>query len=297
MALGDNLSGDQRNAYEAVNNLFSSYGLGSLAPKIYSYIQNGYSADTTSILLQQTPEYQQRFAGNQIRQAKGLPVLSPAQYLQNEQNYRQVMSEAGLPRGFYDQASDFNQFIGDDISPSELKSRVDEASKASITASPELKQALQKMYGIDQSGITAYFLDEQRALPHLQQQAAAAQIGAEALKNGLQISPYSEQYAQAGVTANQAAQAYGRIATNLPTYSRIAALSGETVTQGEYEQALLGNVGQQSEQAQGKGGEFIPNETPEAKIARLESWNRARSEGKVGAASGLLGLSMTQTQT
>lgn len=294
MALEDNLSGSQRDAYEAVNNLFTSYGLQTLAPKIYSYIQNGYSADTVSILLQQTPEYKQRFAGNDLRQKAGLPVLSPAQYLSNESQYRQIMQQAGLPTGFYDQPSDFNQFIANDVSPSELQSRVTLASQATTLASPSYKQALKQMYGLDDGAITAFFLDETKALPAIQQQAAAAQIGGEALKNGLQISSDSQAYAQAGVTEAQASKAYGQIAQQLPEYSQIAHQYNENVTQSTFEQALLGdNAPPQG----GASAAALPGETPQATLDRLASWNRARAEGKVGGAGPLQGLAYTSTES
>jgi len=296
MALLDNLSGDQRNAYEAVNNLFSSYGLDSLAPKIYSYIQQGFSSDTVSILLQDTPEYKQRFAGNELRKSAGLPVLSPAQYLSTESQYRQIMQEAGLPPGFYDQPSDFNQFMANDVSPSELKSRVDLANQATTMASPALKQALQQMYGIDQSGISAYFLDESRAVPELQKQAVAAQIGAEALQRGLQISTNAENYAKAGVTDAQAAKAYGQIAQQLPEYSRVANLFGENVTQGDFESALLGDNAAQPGAVQTTAPGGTTSETPEAKLERLASWNRAQQEGKAGGAGTAQGLARTSTE-
>lgn len=263
----NNLTGEKRDAYLAINNLFSSYGLQSLAGKIFEYIQNGYSAETISILLQETPEYKQRFAGNEVRKQKGLPVLSPAEYLSTESSYRQLMRQAGLPVGFYDQASDFNDFIGKDVSPTELKARVDLASQATALASPSYKDALQKMYGIDESSLTAYFLDEDRTLPILQRQAAAAQIGAEALRRGLGVTERAEEYALAGVTAQQAAQAYGTISQLLPDYENIGAAFGADIDQGDFEESLLGGQGQAT-----------------AKIERLASWNRARAKGASGGA-------------
>lgn len=263
----NNLSGEKRDAYMAINNLFSSYGLQSLAGKIFEYIQNGYSADTISILLQDTPEYKQRFAGNEIRRQKGLPVLSPAEYLSTESSYRQLMRQAGLPIGFYDQASDFNDFIGKDVSPTELKSRVDLASQATALASPEYKRALQQMYGIDDASLTAYFLDEERSVPILQRQAAAAQIGAEAMRRGLGVTEKAEEYALAGVTAQQAAQAYGTISQLLPDYEGIGSAFNTQIGQQDFEESLLGGQGQATQ-----------------KIERLASWNRARAKGASGGA-------------
>src|SRR5213075_88659 len=97
------LKGSELDAYLAVNALFKSYGLESLAPKIFDYVKNGYSGDTISILLQDTKEYKARFAGNEARKKAGLPVLSPADYLATEASYKQIMQQAGLPSGFYDQ--------------------------------------------------------------------------------------------------------------------------------------------------------------------------------------------------
>lgn len=265
------LTGSQRDAYEALNSVFSSYGLGTLAGKIFDYVKQGFGADTISILLQQTDEYKQRFAGNELRKAKGLPVLSPAEYLSTESSYRQLMRQAGLPDGFYDQPSDFNDFIGKDVSPTELKSRVDLASQASVLASPELKNALLSMYGIDDSHITAYFLDPERALPTIQKQAAAAQIGAEALKRGLNISTHAEDYAMAGISSQQAAQAYGQIAQQLPGYATIAGQYGMNVGQADLEASLFGATNAEDQQRANN-------------VTRLASWNRARSQGAAGGA-------------
>lgn len=269
----NNLTGDQRDAYAALNSIFSQYGLQSLAGKIFDYVKNGFSADTISILLQDTPEYKQRFAGNEVRRQKGLPVLSPAEYLSTEASYRQLMRQSGLPEGFYDQPSDFAEYIGKDVSPTELKARVDLASQASALATPQVKEALKQMYGIDQDHITAYFLDAERAMPYIQKQAAAAAIGAEALKRGLQISSTTEDFALAGVTAQQASQVYGQISQQLPGFQGIASSYGENLNQGTLEQAAFGPT-------------TVAGQGAEATVTRLQSWNRARATGEAGAARG-----------
>src|SRR5258708_39236197 len=58
------LSGTSRDAYLALNTLFSGYGLGSLAGNIFNYVKNGYSSATISILLQVTPTSQPRLPAN-----------------------------------------------------------------------------------------------------------------------------------------------------------------------------------------------------------------------------------------
>lgn len=289
MALQDYLSGDQRNAYEALNQQFSQYGLGTLGPKIFDFIQKGYSADTISLLLQDTPEYKQRFAGNEDRRKAGLPVLSPAEYLSVESSYRQIMRQSGLPNGFYDQPEDFRNFIAKDVSPTEIKQRVDLAVQNSTLAPPGTLDALQQLYGIDKEHVAAYFLDSERAAPLLQKQAAAAAIGGEAIKRGLAANKdFLEQAAMSGVSTTQAAAAYGQIATTLPEYQTIGHQYNINVNQSLMEQALLQPGTTVPGGGAGPGGGTSP---ASQQLESLASWNRARAQGQVGAGRSGLGRS------
>lgn len=238
------LSGTDRDAYAAISTLFKSYGLESLAGKVYEFVKNGYSPDTVSILLQDTKEYKERFAGNEIRKKEGLPVLSAGEYLATEASYRQIMQSAGLPSGFYDQHSDFNNWIGGNVSPSEIQTRVDLATQATVLANPDYKKALNAM-GIADSELTAYFLDQSKALPYIQKAAATAQIGAQALHNNLAFDQaYAESLATQGITAEQAGQGYSQIAQEASTIGNLASIYGTTYGQREAEQATFeGNAG------------------------------------------------------
>lgn len=274
----DLLKGEQRDAYLALKSLFGSYGLGSLAPKILEYVQEGYGADTIGILLQRTDEYKQRFAGNEARRAAGLQVLSPAEYLATEQAYRQLMRNAGLPEGFYDQPEDFTQFISKDVSPTELKQRVDIASLATTHADPATKQALQQM-GISGSDVTAYFLDPTRATTLIQKQMGTAQIGAAALRNNLEFNQgrAADWYLQ-GVTSEQAAQGYGAIAGYLGDVSKLGQIYGEDYNQATAEAEVFGNSGAAQQKRRG-----------------LASQERASFGGATGGARG--GLTAVRQQS
>jgi hypothetical protein len=237
----DQLSGADRDAYLALNSLFSGFGLASLAPKIFSYIQNGYSADTISILLQDTAEFKQRFAGNEIRKKQGLPVLSPGDYLATESSYRQIMASAGLPPGFYDSPSDFSSWIGGDVSPTEIKSRVDLAVAATTQADKYTRDQLAAFYGVDDAHLTAYFLDQTKALPLLQKQEAAASFGAEAARRGLLSDRTAmEDYVSQGFTQSQASQDFQQVADELPNLQALAARFGTTFGQVEEESTVFG---------------------------------------------------------
>lgn len=234
------LSGTNRDAFLAIETLFKSYGLESLAGKIYDYVKNGYSADTISILLQDTPEYKQRFKGNEARLKAGLPVLSPADYINTENAYRQILRQSGLPAGFYDSTDDFTNWISKDVSPTEVQSRADLATQATALANPAYKLALNQM-GIDDGHMAAYFLDPDKSLPLLQKAAATAAIGGAALGQGLTFNQaYAEQLATIGVTATQAQQGYQQVAAELGTMQNLGAMYGQQFGQAEEEQSVFG---------------------------------------------------------
>ena len=234
------LTGDNRDAFIAVKALFKQYGLESLAGKIYEYVKNGYSSDTISILLQDTDEYKTRFSGNQARKAAGLPVLSPAEYLATEASYRQIMQSAGLPSGFYDNPSDFAGWIGRNVSPSEIQSRVDLATQATVLASADYRKALNQI-GISDSELTAYFLDQNKALPIIQKSAATAAVGAAAIAHGLTFdTTYAEQLATKGISGDEAQQGYSQVAQELGTMKELGNIYGQDWAQRTSEEAVFG---------------------------------------------------------
>ena len=235
------LSGSQRDAYVALSNLFDNFGLGSLAPTIYNFIVQGYGSDTITLLLQQTDAYKQRFAGNDARINAGLPALSPAEYLSLEASYKQILSSAGMPKGFYDSPSDFADWIGKDVSAAEISARVNDAVKAAQNTDPGYRQML-RQYGIDDGGIAAYFLDTKRALPVLDQTFQSINISEAARQQGLGVDKTrSDQLASLGVTGDKAAGAYSQIADATATFGRAASAFGGTYGQADAEnEALLG---------------------------------------------------------
>lgn len=233
----------QMNAIEQLKRTFAEYGLGSLADRIAEFIYQGYTDTTVSLMLQDTPEYKQRFAGNEARRKAGLPVLSPAEYLATESSYRQVMRSAGLPKGFYDSEDDFSKFIAQDVAPSELKTRVDTAAKAIDNTDPYYTQALREMYGLSNGDMIAHLLDPERATPLVMKQVKAVEYGTAAIKQGLQVtSPTQyEQFTQGG-TGIGAEQGMAAVAELAPQLSKLGAISGEQYDQSTAEQEVFGGL-------------------------------------------------------
>jgi hypothetical protein len=219
------LTGANRDAAVALTALFKSYGLESLAPRIVDFIKQGYSADTISVLLVDTKEYKDRFKGNEARQKAGLPVLSPAEYLSVESAYREVMSTAGVPKGFYDQPSDFTSWIAADVSPTEIKQRVDAATDLVNNADKATKDYFAKYYS--KGDMIAYALDQKRAAPLVGKQFEAAKIGGAAADQGLQVGKdLTESLASEGVTRQQAQSGFGFIASEKDNANKLASIGG-----------------------------------------------------------------------
>lgn len=245
------LEGQNRDAFLALRTMFNSFGLGQLAGKIFEYAKQGYQGDTIALLLQDTPEYKARFAGNEARIKAGLPVLDPATYLSTEQAYRQVLSAAGLPKGYYDNPADFTKWISNDVSPTEIKDRVDIASAAVTQFDQQAKDQLALFYGVDEKDLVAYALDRTRSLPLLQKQAATAQFAGEAARRGLLTDRARfEGYISQGLSQSQAAQGFQTVSEELPNLNAIAERFGTTFGQVAEEEAVFGTSGASAQKRQ-----------------------------------------------
>lgn len=198
-------------ASDLLTQTLKDWGLSSLLPYVQDYLTKGYDSTTVNLYLQDTPEWKQRFAGNEIRKEKGLPVLSPAQYIASEEQYSNVLKSYGLPSGFYDQHQDFVNFIGNDVSPTEVSDRAKVAHDQYLNAPPEQKALWNQYYGPGDA--IAGILDPNVATSVIQDRAAAVGIGGAAATQGISVSgTRATQLQQHQVTLAQAQNAYQQIA-------------------------------------------------------------------------------------
>jgi hypothetical protein len=196
------LTGESRDIYAAMAAQLKAYGLESLAPTLLGFVQQGYTEATISNLLPETQAYKQRFAANAARVKAGLPALQPAEYLSVEQSYRQVMSAAGLPVGFYDEPSDFQKWIESDVSPSEINDRVQVATRAINSLDANARAQFERFYST--GDMIAYALDRDRATTVLERQFRAAEAAGVAQANNLSLSQdQAERVARADLPSAQ----------------------------------------------------------------------------------------------
>jgi len=258
---------------------YTAAGLGSLADRIIGFVQQGFDPETIEFKITETPEYKMRFPANEARKKANLPVLSLDEYIAAENAYRSIFRSAGFSKGFYDSNDDFTKFLENDMSPAELKSRVDMASLAIESADPYFSDSLQRFYGIPKADMVAYVLDPERAMPLITRQIQAAQIGAEAGRQGLNIGvATSESLRNLGVTQEQARTGFESVAQIAPIAQKLSQITaGESIFGTEQATTAVFGGEQSAEQKR--------------RLQRLADIEQSRFAGQAGVGSPSLGMS------
>lgn len=228
---------EQQSARALIRTVLGQFGLDALADRLWQQYFAGAPLEQVFLDLRTTPEYKARFPAMDVLAKKGR-AITEAQYIGYEQQAVELYRRFGLPSGFYDQPADFATLIGGEVSIAELADRVQLASAASMTAPPEVRAKLQR-FGLGAGDLVAYWLDPDKALPLLQQQFAAATIGAASARTGfgLLTADEAERLAQLGVTQQEAVQGFAALAASTELFG---ALPGTAETAIGREQQLAG---------------------------------------------------------
>lgn len=225
--------------------ILDNYGLGDLDGWAWDQLKEGHSTVRVMQELRQRPEYKQRFQGLEIRKQKGLPAMSEADYIAYEQSVRQLMRAAGLPEGFYDQVEDFANFIGNDVSYAEMQARINEGYQAAMAAPQEVRDQLERLYGVTPGGIAAFFLDETKALPLVQQAYTASKIAGAAVRTGYDALERieAERLSALNLTDQQAQEGFSQLARMGELFEQLPGESGTAIQRNDQLAAIFeGNV-------------------------------------------------------
>jgi hypothetical protein len=237
---------------DIIKNTLAGWGLSDLADLVDQLGRTGASSDEINLKLQQSDAWKKRFSGNELRKQNGLGVLDPATYIAMEGQYKQILRD--LPPGFYDNHDSLANWIGGDVSASELSQRVADANQAYVMAPQAYRDAWDKYYGAaGTGGAIAAILDTSVAEPLIHQKVTAAGIGGAALQQGLALTSNATavKAAQQGVTIDSARQTYQQIAARLQSDQSIGGRFGQSFGQTDEETAnLLGDAGTQNRQGQ-----------------------------------------------
>lgn len=195
------------------------YGLEGLFQQLNDAVKDDPTLvrDTDALFrrVENTVEYQTRFAGNIAREKQGKPVLSVEAYIQEEQAYKTQLQNLGMSQGFYDTQADFARLIANDVSPVEFGARIQQGYNAVRQSNPEVVRQMKELYGVSDADLAEYFIDPDRKRPELDRmalarQARAAQIAAQSrLQTGVGVtSQQAEELATAGVDEADARQGF-----------------------------------------------------------------------------------------
>lgn len=161
-------------AWTIAQQMLTDYGLESLFDEVYGWITTGRSVDTALGLMRETDEYKERFKGIQDRIDNGYNAITPTRYLELEDNYKNMMAQAGFDESFIE---DYSVFIANDVNENEFSERISVAMQAAEAADPLILEELKNRFGIGvdtKADIAMYFLDPERAVTILE---AKTQLG------------------------------------------------------------------------------------------------------------------------
>jgi hypothetical protein len=230
-------------AFKVLEDTFNSYGLGSLAATVKTFMQQGLSDDEAVIQLRQTPEYKQRFLGNEGRRAKGLYAYSESQYLEAEQTYRDLFAQSGLES--LAGADTFSKLIGGAVSPAETQDRIQNVFTKIDNADPQLREQIGSYltgYGIgdpnvQRTQLASALLMGGTSAQDLVRNIEKAQIKTAALTSGMtlaeeNISSLQKQLETAKTydVYGTSKKAFGELAQTTPTTEKLANIYGEDTT-------------------------------------------------------------------
>jgi len=237
----------RESARDLIAQRLDSYGLSGLGDFVWKMISEENITSEYALVerIRTTPQYQQRFPAMAIRRSANMNAISEEEYIALEKGYRQVLKIAGMPANLFDTPEDFTELIGGDVSVTELNQRVQQGYQAVAQSNPQVINEMKRLYGIDDAGLAAYFLDPERATPVLLRQARAAQIAAEGtLQAGLEIgAAQAEQLAIAGVTEETARQGFQTLATAEELFVPLPGTTEEAITVEEQIGGVFGTSG------------------------------------------------------
>jgi hypothetical protein len=159
------------------------------------------------------PEFMKRFSANAIRAKNDLPELDPSSYLAMEESYLRTLQSNGMPSDWYDQPSDFTNFIANNISNADLQTRIKDGYRAVKDADPEVLRQLTQLYNVTEGELAAFYLDPKKTAPLLVTKTNAAKLSAQAkrLANMQLSSGSAEGLVALGTTEEEAKTGFAEI--------------------------------------------------------------------------------------
>jgi hypothetical protein len=160
--------------------LLRTYGLESMQDWAVGMIQTGASDEEFQAELYKQPAFRSRFSGYFELQDAGFPLPSIAEILDYEKTAFALAYQWRVPITI----QEVQDAIGKNVSAREFGERIQLNANAVYHAPQETRDALNRMYGIDEGQLVKAFMNPNIEFGKLETQFGAAQLAGAANKSG-----------------------------------------------------------------------------------------------------------------
>ena len=175
-------------ARQVFQNFLDNLGLGHMVDLINEAVVNSWDPSVFTAKVEADARFKQAFPEIDAARKAGIE-MNAGQVLEYRTGVKQIMSEAGMPKDFYDSADDFPNLIGKGISLTELSSRMEKGFMKVAQAPQEVKDAFNSFFGAQgESALASFFLDPNRSISALTQMAEQSEISGTGRRFGFDIN-------------------------------------------------------------------------------------------------------------
>lgn len=206
-------------ALQIITDALTAAGLGSLASSAWAMWNKGF--DINAIMddpvngVRASAVYKQNFPAMAALNAAGRGI-SEATYIAKQNADLEIMKQYNLTPGVFDTKEYLGKLMINNVNATDLTNRLNAFQDTVGSYDANIKKYAKDTYGISDGDLMTWAMDPTKALPAIQQQAKAMQIGGAAVQagfggagaNGELTQAQSEALAAQGITQAQAQQGF-----------------------------------------------------------------------------------------
>jgi hypothetical protein len=243
-AKAEQIASQRKSAFDVIREKFTAMGIKEVGDDIAA-IFAGKGTDrfgkvfdeipTTSegfyLQLINTKSYYDRFGSvNEARLKQGYKALDEKTIVGMEDEYQKVLTSYNMPTGFYDQTTDFQSFLKNNLTNVDV-ANVIQAYRDFVTTGTDsnIRKQLKDNYGIGDEALTAYMIDPTKGQAILEQISGKNLNTAAALLEGLtaEQANMAQGYGAGSLGYSTQRQKYSQVQRELQTTGNLAAIYGE----------------------------------------------------------------------
>lgn len=235
-------------AYTMVQDILRSWGLTELFPDARDMLTRGDAPEVVPFKLRETDAYKRRFKANDDRRKAGIRVLSEAEFLQTEDQYKRIVARSGVDSKYYSREFT-DRWIAGDVAPTELNERMEDYRQRYLNSSAARDWVASG--SLTPKDILETILDPTIDDNTLSKRMRAMSIGGEALAafrgDYVMSQDRAIQLAERGVDTDDARKGFQDLAAREANDQQLARMAGDNLTRENLEDEALGLDSQTAE--------------------------------------------------